>query len=227
MTLIADCHGFTDWLNGSFPQPDITTNVKGHCAWRTNDHLLKVFMLQHISWTDYKIIATLPTAATIFKSLHKCHKDLGTHTQVTLIARVFNTRFRPGTTMTHVIEEINSLHTRILTIGLLDGNHLCTIFLVNALGEHYPQLQSMIQGSYDNPSFSSQTVVWAIQHKEDLICNHEEQGLQAPLTTLAAQSCPWGKVICMHCKCTGHLTEFCIQPSGKMEGKSLDDACTA
>src|SRR6266851_6209461 len=128
-------------------------------------------MLQHISRTDYKIIATLPTAASVFHTLCKRHEDLGTHTQVTLIAKVFNTCFHPGTAMTHVIEELDSLHTRILAIGLLDGDHLRTVFLVNALGEHYPQLQSMIQGSYDNPSFSSNTIVRAIQHEEDLIRN--------------------------------------------------------
>jgi len=32
MTLIADRHGFTDWLDGSFPQPDVTTDAKGHRA---------------------------------------------------------------------------------------------------------------------------------------------------------------------------------------------------
>jgi hypothetical protein len=37
MTLIADRHSFTDWLDGSFPQPDVTTDAKGHHAWRTND----------------------------------------------------------------------------------------------------------------------------------------------------------------------------------------------
>ena len=101
-------------------------------------------MLQHVSRTDYKIVASLATAASVFESLCKRHEDLGTHTQVTLIAKAFNTRFRPGTAMSQVIEEINSLHTRILAIGPLDGDHLRTVFLLNALGEHYPQLQSMI-----------------------------------------------------------------------------------
>jgi hypothetical protein len=43
--LIADRHGFTDWLDGSFPQPDIITDAKGHHAWKTNDCSLKAFML--------------------------------------------------------------------------------------------------------------------------------------------------------------------------------------
>src|SRR6266851_10402127 len=112
-------------------------------------------MLQHILCTDYKIVASLTTATSIFTSLRKHHEDLGTHTQVTLITKAFNTRFCPGMAMSHVIKEIDLLHTRILAISPLDSNHLCTVFLVNTLGEHRLQLKSMIQGSYDNPSFSS------------------------------------------------------------------------
>jgi len=227
MTLIADRHGSTDWLDGSFPQPDIMTDAKSHHAWKTNDQSLKAFMLQHISRTDYKIVAGLATTTSVFESLRKHHEDLGTHTQVTLITKAFNTRFRPGTAMSQIIEEIDSLHTRILAIGPLNGDHLCTVFLLNALGKHYPQLQSMIQASHDNPSFSSHTVVRAIQHEEDLIWNCEEQGLQVPSTALAAQMCPRSKIICAHCKNTGHLANFCIQPGRKMEGCSLDDAHTA
>ena len=37
MMLIVDWHRFTDWLNGSFLQPDITTDAKSHCAWKTNN----------------------------------------------------------------------------------------------------------------------------------------------------------------------------------------------
>ena len=37
MSLITDHHGFTDWLDGSFLQLDISTDAKGHRAWRTNN----------------------------------------------------------------------------------------------------------------------------------------------------------------------------------------------
>ena len=30
-----------------------------------------------------------------------------------------------------------------------------------------------------------------------------------------------------HCKCPSHLTDFCIQPGSKTEGKSMEDAHTA
>ena len=60
-----------------------------------------------------------------------------------------------------------------------------------------------------------------------MIRNREEQGLQVPSTALATQTHPRSKIICAHCKNTGHLADFCIQPGRKMEGHSLDDACTA
>jgi hypothetical protein len=227
MTLIADRQGLADWLDGTFPQPDITTDPKGHRIWKVNDRSLKAFILQHVSCTDYKIVTSLPTASSVFNSLRKRHKALGTHTQVLLIAKAFNTRFRLGTAMSQIIDEIDSLHTRILAIGPLDGDHLRTVFLLNALGEHYPQLQSFIQANSNNPSFSSDTVVRAIHHEEDLIRTREEQGLQVPSTALAAQGRPCSKITCSHCKCPGHLVDFCIQPGGKMKGHSVEEARNA
>jgi hypothetical protein len=223
MSLITDYHSFTNWLNGSFLQLNISANTKGHYAWRTNDWSLKAFMLQHISPTDYKLVASLPTCATVFEALHKCHENLGPLAQILLIFKVFATCFHPGVMMTKVIKEIDSLHTRILAMGPLEGNHLCTVLLLNALGEHYPHLQSFIRTS-NNPSFLSNTVVTAIQNEEELIHLREEQGLQAPSTALAAQSCPCGKVIYAHCKWPGHLVDYCIQPGGKMEGHSVEEA---
>jgi hypothetical protein len=76
-------------------------------------------------------------------------------------------------------------------------------------------------------SFNSDSVLHAIHQEEDLIQHHEEQGLQPSSTVLAEQSCPCSKVICSHCKRPGHLTDFCIQPGGKMAGRSPDDARTA
>ena len=99
MTLIANRHGLADWLDGSFLQPDVTTNPKGHHIWKVNDCSLKVFILQHVSRTNYKIVANLPDASSVFNSLHKHHEALRTHTQVLLIAKAFNTCFCPGTAM--------------------------------------------------------------------------------------------------------------------------------
>ncbi len=227
LTLIADRHNFSDWLDGSFPQPDVTADPKGHRFWKANDRSFKAFMLQHISRADYKIVANLPDSASVFKALRKRHEDLGVHTQVILIAKALNLRFRPGTSMSQVVDEIDSLHSRIVAIGPLDDDHLRSVLLLNALGEHYPQLQSSIHGNSDNPNFSSNTVLRAIQHEEDLIRHREELGLQVPSTALAAQSRPRSKVICAHCKRNGHLADFCIQPGGKMEGRSIDDARAA
>ncbi len=54
MTLLADRQGFTDWLQGLFPQPDVTSDPKGHRIWQINDRSLKAFILQHVSRADDK-----------------------------------------------------------------------------------------------------------------------------------------------------------------------------
>jgi hypothetical protein len=54
MTLLADRQGFTDWLQGLFPQPDVTSDPTGHRIWQINDRSLKAFILQHVSRADDK-----------------------------------------------------------------------------------------------------------------------------------------------------------------------------
>jgi hypothetical protein len=131
-----------------------------HRIWQVNDRSLKA----HISRADYKAVANLPNSAAVFKALRKCHEDHGTHTQLILIAKALNLRFRPGTSMSQVVDEIDALHARIVAIGPLDDDILRTVFLINALGKHYPQLQSYIKATSDSPNFSSDTVLRAIQY---------------------------------------------------------------
>ena len=63
--------------------------------------------------------------------------------------------------MSQVVDEIDALHARIVAIGPLDDDILRTVFLINALGKHYPQLQSYIKATSDSPNFSSDTVLKA------------------------------------------------------------------
>src|SRR6267154_3965792 len=73
ITLLAGRQGFSKILNGSFTQPSVDTHSKAHHIWASNDESLKHFLYSHISWTDYRNIAHLPTANAIFEELCKIY----------------------------------------------------------------------------------------------------------------------------------------------------------
>ena len=227
LTLIVDERGFTDWLHGSYPLPNATTDPKGNRVWLVNGCSLKAFMLRHVSRADYKAVSHLQTSSSVFNALRKRHEDLGVHNQVMLLDKALKIRFRPGIPLSQTADEIDALHARIIASGPLDDDKLRAVLLLNGLGEFYPQLQSTIQATSSSPNFGTETILRSIHQEEDLIRHREEQGAHASSTALAAQSQPRTRVICSHCKRHGHLVEFCIQPGGKMEGCSLDDAKAA
>ena len=139
-----------------------------------------------MSLADDKIVADLSDAAFILKALCRCHENLRIHTQIILIAKALNMKFYSGTPISQVADKLNALHACIVTIGPIDYDSLHSVFLLNALGEHYLQLQSYIQATSDNPNFSSNTVHCAIQHEEDLIHHCKDMGFQFSSTALAA-----------------------------------------
>jgi hypothetical protein len=82
--------------------------------------------------------------------------------------------------------ELRSLHTCIISMGNMDAENLLIVFLVNALGDYFPQLQSNIQSMSTAPGFSSLSVTCRIQEENKLLHNREAQGL--PVTSITALS---------------------------------------
>jgi hypothetical protein len=138
LMLIADEKGFTDWLHGLYPQPNVTTNPKGNWVWLINDRSLKAFMLCHVSRADYTAVSHLPTSSSIFSELRKCHENLGVYTQVMLMQKALKLCFRLGVPLSQTANEMDALHRCIVTIGPIDDNKLRSVFFLNGLREFFP-----------------------------------------------------------------------------------------
>ena len=54
-----------------------------------------------------------------------------------LDTKALDMKFHPSTSMSQVTNQLDALYARIISISLIDHNSLHSIFLLNALGEHY------------------------------------------------------------------------------------------
>jgi len=224
-----------DWLDPAFIPPDPALDAWGHRIYLLNDQSLTGFILRHISQLDYKAVWELPTSHAVYAELQHRHKKLGSHTQILLIKKVMKIEFCPGTCIAQTWDEIDMVIKKIKAISPLDYDQLKTAIAIKALGRHYKHLQSQIQSITRQQKISVVDVASCLLQEDDHIHNHEEQGLlpistafaaQAPaLGTCAPGSCP--RPTCSHCKHTGHLVDFCIQPGGKMAGRTIKDAMAA
>lgn len=224
-----------DWLDPGFVPLDPTTDAHGHRVYSLNDQSLTGFILRHISQLDYKAVWEQPTSHAVYAELRRRHEKLGSHAQILLIEKVMKMEFCPGTRIAQTWDEIDTVIEKIKAIGPLDYDQLKTAVVIKALGRHYEHLQSQIQSITRQPNFSVTDVAARLLQEDDHIRNHEEQGLLPVSTAFAAQapvlgtrapgSCP--RPTCSHCKRTGHLADFCIQPGGKMAGRTVEEAMSA
>jgi len=146
-----------------------------------------------------------------------------------LIKQLLKIRFTIGTPLNETVEKIDDLITCVLNMGDLDWPMFKTYALINALGGEFKYMQSQVHASLNEPGFLANTVVTRVLQENDLIKRRTEGGEGS--STLVSQTghCEreCSPLICMHCKHTGHMAEFCISHGGKFAGHSLEEACNA
>lgn len=227
LKLICDGQGFTDWLDVAFIPPDATLDPRAHRVWTLNDRSLKSFILCHISQQDYETVCDLPDSRTVFAELRRRYKKLGRHMQILLLVKVMEAQFRPGVPLSQTWDEIETAFEKIEAIGPPDCDQLKIAVAIHALGNRYPNLRSTILSITKQENFSIDDVARRIFEEDDLIRNREYQELFTPSAALVSQVRRRTRPTCSHCKRVGHLVDFCTQPGGKMEGRSLKDAKAA
>ena len=107
-----------------------------------------------------------------------------------------------------------------------------SLSIINALGHHFPQLQSDIHGMTDDPNFNWATAIRHIDTEAALVQRHVEVGVAPTTVTLLGTSGsdskgPGSAIVCSNCKHLHHTIDFCIKPGGKMAGHTLEEAKAA
>lgn len=219
-----------DWLDPNFIVPDASVDARGHRVYSLTDQSLSAFIFRHISELDYKAVCDLPSSCAVYAELRRRHEKLGSHTQILLIEKVMKLEFCPGTRFAQTWNEIDTLVERIKAIGPLDYDQLKTAIVIKALGRNYENLQLTIQSITKQPAFSVKDVSDRLLEEDDHVRNREAQGFLPVASAFASQTnAPKARTrpTCSHCKRTGHYADFCVQPGGKMAGRSVEDARAA
>ena len=165
----------------------------------------------------------------MFTELRERYEKLGSHTQILLMEKAIRTEFAPGTCLAQTWDELDTLMRRVKAMGPLDYDQLQIACAIKGLGKHYEHLQSTLQSITNQPGFTLRDIARRIIEEDNLIRNCEEQGLLPTSAAFASQTAGRSRMraTCSHCKRVGHFMEFCIQPGGKMAGRTLDKAKAA
>jgi hypothetical protein len=240
MTLLAARLHFSDWLNGNLMRPDPSVYPNAHRIWQMNNRALRALLLMHISTTDYTLVEHLQEPHAIFEELRKRHEQSGLYAQILLLQRLLDIHFSPTTPFSKTIHEIRQLFKRVVKMGGIDGDKLSTFFIITvSLGERARLLPPSLQAMINAPGFSPTALLQQLEDEGSEFMRFVNEGsrpAQAALnsTTFAIATPASGnsnhsaqKLVCSNCKRPNHAADFCIQPGGKMAGKSIDEARAA
>ena len=181
----------------------------------------------HISRDDCRLVDSCITSHDVFETLRKTHQKRGPHAKMLLLNKAMSIRYQPDVPLATTREEIESLFTRIVNMGPFNDEQLRQTLHLQALADNYQHIHQHLMNLADDPSFSSNTIIRRIHHEEDLLRHRSAQSTSTVALATQARPPTKSRPSCTHCKKVGHAADFCIQPGGKMAGRSLEDAKTA
>jgi len=182
-----DCLGFTKWLKGMLPHPSVTTHPKANNIWETNDCSLCAFIFGCISQSDFNAVEFLATSHLIYKKLHLHHEKLSIYTQLLIIKKALDYHYDPNAPLCQGAEDILALHNKITKMGPINFEQLKIIFLINAFGDRFDNVQSSILSVIDLPSFNANTILHCFDQKDSISCARVAQGRQNSMALLASR----------------------------------------
>jgi len=160
LNLVVNQHHFSYYLDGSFTCPNLNVHPKAALNWKSNDHALRAFILEHVSNVEYGITSQHTLVHDVYDALCKTHENLGIHTQVYLMKEVLDLHFSlaPPLNLHCTLDNIDCMHDRLTKMGKLDDDKFKILFIINALNS-LPTLQSIISELLQlSPSITSTDV---------------------------------------------------------------------
>jgi hypothetical protein len=73
---------------------------------------------------------------------------------------VLDYHYGPNALLHQGAEHILALHNKITKMGPVDFDQLKIIFLINAFGDYFDNIQSSILSAMDSPNFSANTILY-------------------------------------------------------------------
>ena len=190
-------------------------------------------MLERMTSSEFDHASTFDTSHAVFEALRIHHAKLGPYAQINLLLKEFTIFYDPAVPMTTTSKELRDLHERMKKMGKIDEDHLFLFVIINALGRHYPLLQSEIHKATDDPNFNSSAALRRIETEAALTQRRAKVGVGSTSsvalvgTTGSDGNAKASPMICSNCKHLHHTIEFCIKQGGKMAGRTLEEAKAA
>ena len=155
LRLIADQRGFGPYLNSTLACPDPKMEPGNAYGWTISDAALHAFILEHVSYHEFDTASVHQSSHDVYTSLRNTHQKQGPYAQMKVIKEALASRFTPNAPLTCTFDQISMLHARLVKMGKLKDDQTLCIWVLNALCDHYPRLQTSVNDMLANPLTTS------------------------------------------------------------------------
>ncbi|KAN0134593.1 hypothetical protein V8E53_007739 [Lactarius tabidus] len=194
LRIIVDQRGFRAYLNGTLPCPDASTYATAAYSWTVSDIALRAFILEHVSDHDYDIASAHPDSHGVYKTLRDSHQNQGSFAKTKVFREALDTRFIPNAPLSRTFDQITKLHAKYIKMGPLTEDELLMMFIINALGDHYPRLQTSVNNMLVNPMTTSADFRARLLQEEQTISTSSSDTAHAAVSTRTTRP------VCPNCK---------------------------
>lgn len=215
-------NGLVEYVEGTLPQPDASSEPRANANWKANDRLARSFLLQYIDPQEREFVKDAATAKACWDSLKTRHEKEGPVRQLQLLTEALNMSFSPNIPLPQTAATMHNLVKRAFAAGDLTCDVITSLVFLRGM-EALPNLQSVVNHNLcmATPStpYRPTDIVRLLENEQRL----RDSGKSAATTVLVARASP-SVVTCSNCKRNGHTAEYCVSPGGGMAGKSIDES---
>jgi len=179
--------------------------------------------------SEHPFIEGCDSTKAVWLTLQQHHVHQGPMSQVTLIQEALSARYSSSTPFAETTLILCNLNRRIWDMGAPNPEgFLCILMLLalsadESLSAIRDAIVSGLSTATKDHAYTSANIVAHLDYKQQA---HSMRTVPVPAEAHAGQ-CSFSdlkQTICSNCKKPRHTSEFCIQPGGRMAGKTIVEA---
>jgi hypothetical protein len=210
-----------DYLAGTVPIPDTTTNAVSLRNWKGNNKKLIGFLKAHVEDGEKSFLA-MDNAHTVWTSLRDRHEKQGPITQVHLIQELLSIYYpKDVSAWAATTDRLRDLCTHIFSQTVPTFNVLFMVAMLNALEREADHIRSEMTSHYISNTTTTAAALSSRIEQETVYKTRREGTSETALVARSGKPFKKSPKVCSNPNCakSGHTIDTCFTKGGGMEGK--------
>ena len=212
-------NGLAEYVEGTLPQPSVSSEPHACANWMYNDRLTRGFLLQYIDPCEQEFVKDATTAKACWDALKARHEKEGLVRQLQLLTEALNMSFSLDKPLLQTAATMHDLVKQAFAAGDLRCDIITSLVFLHGM-ESLPNLQSVVNHNLSMATtekpYKPTDIMRLLENEQHL----RDSGKSANTSSTALITRTNASIItCSNCKKNGHTANYCVSPGGGIGGK--------